>query len=187
MHHEWINWATVLYKVYPAVRDQQYLAGLIESYKNGTAVPPVTPLVTQEPPKRPNGNISPDKRKPVTVPACNFSAKRKLYTGPEEAAQLVPDPIDALAPPAVATNTTIGNMHKNTARANVHLAPEREDNWICTSGPGASSFYSNPTKVVHTLFNWYQIIISDSDLSNIKYINSLKQPELLAASIQKAF
>ena len=100
---------------------------------------------------------------------------------------MVPNPIDAPAPNAVAINTTIGNMHKNTAWTNVHLAPERKDNWICTSGPGSSSFYSNPTKAVRTLFKWYQFIISDSDLSNIEYITSLQNPELLAASIQEAF
>ena len=128
MHHESINWATVLSKVYPAVRDQQYLADLIESHNNGTAVPPVTPPVTQEPPKRSNGDISPDDGKPAAVPACNCSAKQRLYKELEEAAQLVPNPMDASAPPAAAINTMIGNMHKNTAWANVHLALEREDN-----------------------------------------------------------
>ena len=63
----------------------------------------------------------------------------------------------------------------------------REENWVCTSGPGISSYYSNPTKAVHTLYNWHNIAISDSDLSNIEYIDSLKHPELLAASVQKAF
>ena len=46
MHHESVTWETVLSKVYPVVKDQQYLVGLIEGYKNGTAVPPVRPSVT---------------------------------------------------------------------------------------------------------------------------------------------
>ena len=187
MHHELINWTTVLSKVYPAVKDQQFLANLIESHENGTAVPPVTPPLSQEASKSPNDHIAPNEGKPAAFPDYNCSAKRRLYTEPEEAAQLVPDPIDAPAQTAIAINTTISNMHKNTAWANVHLAPTREDNWICTRGPGASSFYSNPKKAVRTLFNWYQIIVSDSNLSNIEFINTLKQPELLAASIQKAF
>ena len=63
----------------------------------------------------------------------------------------------------------------------------RKANLVCTSGPGISSYYSNPTKAVRTLFNWHNIAISDSDLSNIEYIDSLKHPELLTASVQKAF
>ena len=71
--------------------------------------------------------------------------------------------------------------------ANIHLATTREDNWICTRGTGISSYYSNPKKAVHTLFNWHKIAVSDSDLNNIEYIDSLKQPMLLAASVQKVF
>ena len=78
-------------------------------------------------------------------------------------------------------------MYKSTVWNNVHLAPTREENWVYTRGPGASSYYSNPKKAVRTLFKWHQLIVSDSDLSNTKYINSLKQLELLAASVQKAF
>ena len=40
---------------------------------------------------------------------------------------------------------------------------------------------------VHTLFNWHKIAVSDSYLNNIEYIDSLKHPTLLAASVQKAF
>ena len=68
MHHEPITWATVLSKVYPAVKDQQFLADLIESHKNGTAVPPATPPLTQEATKRPNGHITPNEGKPAAFP-----------------------------------------------------------------------------------------------------------------------
>ena len=124
---------------------------------------------------------------PVFPSYINTDAKQQLFTEMMQKAERMPDPIDASAPPAVAINTTVGNMHKTTTWANDQLAPDHEDNWICTSGPGPSSFYSNPTKAVRTLFSWHQIIVSDSDVSNIKYITFLKNPELLAASIQGAF
>ena len=40
---ESITWATVLTLVSPAIKDQEFLANLIERHKNGTAVPPTTP------------------------------------------------------------------------------------------------------------------------------------------------
>ena len=100
---------------------------------------------------------------------------------------MLPDPVDKQAQTAAATNNTIGNKFRFAEWANSHLATTREDNWICTRGTGISSYYSNPKKAVHTLFNWHKIAFSDSDLNNIEYIDSLKQPTLLAASVQKAF
>ena len=100
---------------------------------------------------------------------------------------MLPDPIDAQAQTAAATNNTIDNKFQSAEWANIHLATPREDNWICTRGTGISSYYSNPKKAVHTLFNWHKIAVSNSDLNNIEFIDSLKQPTLLVASVQKAF
>ena len=126
--------------------------------------------------------------KPTAFPDwANTTFRQNLFTHVKQQSELLPDPTDAQAQTASAINNTIGNMHKSTAWANVHLAPTREENWVCTRGPCASNNYSNFTKAVRTLFNWHQIIVSNSNLSNIKYINSLKQLEVLGASVQKAF
>ena len=126
--------------------------------------------------------------KPAAFPGwANTSLRQNLFTYAKQQSELLPGPTDAQAQTVAAINNTIDNKHKSTAWANVHLAPTREETWICTRGPGASSYYSNPTKAVHMLFNWHKITVSDSELSNIEYINSLKQPELLATSVQKAF
>ena len=50
-----------------------------------------------------------------------------------------------------------------------------------------SSYYGNPRKGIHTLFNWHNIVVSDNNLNNMEYIGSLKQQEVLAAAVQKAF
>ena len=184
MDRELLTWATVSTLASPAIKDQQFLANLIESHKNGTAVPPTTPPRIQETNKRPKIHVTPVKEKPVAFPDyANTPAKRVLYTE----MMGLPDPIDAQAQTAVATNNIIGNKFRSAEWANIHLATTREENWICTRGTGISSYYCNPRKAVHTLFNWHKIAVSDSDLNNIEFIDSLKQPMLLAASVQKAF
>ena len=188
MHHESITWARVAALASLRVKDQQFLTNLIKSHKNGTAVPTTPASQDQGMNKRPNAHIIPEVMKPAAfLDWANTDAGRNFFTRVMQQSELLPNPMDAQAQTAAAINNTIGNMYKSTAWANVHLAPMREENWICTRSPGASSFYRNPTKAVHTLFNYHQIIVSDSDLSNIEYINSLKQPELLATSVQKAF
>ena len=195
MDNKLITWATVARLAAPAMKDQQFLAKLIESYKNGTAVPTTPPPRNQGTSKRPKTSVTPEVMEPPAFPSyINTDDKRQLFTEMLQIVERILGPIDASAPPAVAINnpavainTTDGNKYKSTAWANIHLAPDREKNWVCTSGPGPSSFYSNPTKAVRTLFNWHQIVVSNSDVSNIKYITSLKNPELLAASIQEAF
>ena len=95
----------------------------------------------------------------------------------------MPIPGETQPPKAAAVNNTEGNQYKNADWAQKHLAIAREDNWICTKGTGTSSYFSNPKKAVHTLFNWYNKDVTASDLNAIKYINSLKEPMLLAESI----
>ena len=83
-------------------------------------------------------------------------------------------------------NKSPGNQSKDVHWVQQHLASSREDNWICTKGAGPRSFINNPTKAVYTLFNWHNKDITASDLKAIEYINSLKEPMLLAESIKSA-
>ena len=190
MLHESLTWATVLAKVYPAiegqVKDREFLANMIEIHKNGTAAPTTPAPQNQGTSKRPK--ITPDKRKPVAFPRfANTPARRVLYPKMMQAAEMMPDLIETQPQTAVATNNTDVNKFQSADWVNINLATTREDNWICTRGTGISSYYSNPKKAVHTLFNWHKRDVSDSDLNNIKFIDSLKQPMQLAESIQRAF
>ena len=102
-------------------------------------------------------------------------------------AAMISAPPAARAKTAANVNTTDGNIFKDTAWTNNHLAPTREANLVRTSGPGPSSYFANPTKAVSTLFNWHELRMSENELSNIQYIDSLVDPERLAASIVDAF
>ena len=95
-------------------------------------------------------------------------------------------PLAATAKTTANVNTTPGNIFKDTAWTNNHLVPKRQANLVCTSGPGPSSYFDNPTKAVSTLFNWHNIRMSETELSNIQYIDYLVDPERLAASVVDA-
>ena len=95
-------------------------------------------------------------------------------------------PLAATATTAAGVNTKEGNVYKDTVWTNNHLVPKRQANLVCTSGPGPSSYFDNPTKAVSTLFNWHDIRMSENELSNIQDIDSLVDPERLAASVVNA-
>ena len=99
----------------------------------------------------------------------------------------LPDTIETQTQNAAAINNMDINKFQSAAWAQINLATMRKDNWICTKGTGISSYFSNLKKAVHTLFNWYKIAVFDSNLNNIEFIDSLKQPMQLAASVQRAF
>ena len=187
MDNESITWAAVSTDAAHRVSDHEFLNDLIESHKNGTAVLPSTPLRNQDVVKRAKISASPVKRAIVFPDGCDTPDQRKRYTKFMHTPEMMPASTDAPATTAADVNTTGGNQYKTTAWANDHLAPMSEANLVCTTGPGISSYYSNPTKAVRTLFNWHDIAISDSELSNIEYIGSLIHPERLATSVQEAF
>ena len=184
MFHELITWATVLSKVYPAIEDQEFLVNLIKSHKNGTAAPATPPSQTQETNKCLKIRATPGEMKPAAFPSfVHTDAKHQLYTNMVQAAEMMPDPFETQPQAAAANNNTDVNKFQSTNWAQINLATTREDHWICTKGTGTSSYFSNPKKAVHTLFNWFKADVTDSDLNAIKYIDSLKQPMQLAEFI----
>ena len=93
---------------------------------------------------------------------------------------MIPAPIGTQTTKGVAINNIDGNKYKSADWVQRHLATTRKDHWICTKGTSTSSYFSNPKKVVHTLFNWFKANVTDSEVKAIKYIKSLKQPMDLA-------
>ena len=64
---ESLTWATVSTLASPAIKEQQFLANLVESHKNGTVVLPTTPPPNQDANKRPKITVTPAKN-PVGFP-----------------------------------------------------------------------------------------------------------------------
>ena len=185
MLHESITWTTVLSKVYPTIKDQEFLVNLIKNHKNGTNAPVTLASKTQETYNRPKINVTPEEMKPAALPSfVNTDAKRTLYMTFIQA--MMPAPIETQTPKAAAINNTDGNKYKSATWAQLYLTPTRKDNCICTKGTSISSYFSNPKKAVHTLFNWFKADVKDSDLNAINYIESFKQPMELAESIRRA-
>ena len=185
MLHELITWATVLSKIYPAIEDKEFLVNLIKSHKNGTNTPATPPSRTQVTYKRPKINVTLEEMKLAAFPSSvNTDGKLQLYMTFMQT--MIPAPIETQTPNAAAINNTDGNKYKSAAWAQLNLATMREDNWICTKGTGISSYFSNPKKPVHTLFNWFKADVTDSNLNATKYIDSLKQPMELIESIWRA-
>ena len=175
-------------KVYPTFKDQEFLANLIESHKNGTAALTTPASQPQETYKRSKIEVTPEELKPAAV--LNFAvtnAQRQLLAAFMQIPTKIIAPIETQTPKAAAINNTDGNKYKSADWAQLNLATTRKDNWICTKGTSISSYFSHPKNAVHTLFNWYKKNVSDSDLNNIKFIDSLKQPMQLAESVQRAF
>ena len=182
-----ISWAAVSSDAVHRINDTKFLVNSIESHKNGTTALSSTPIPSPDGKKCAKILTSPVRRANVFQDRIETPEQRKLYTQFMHTAEMNPAPPDAPATTAAGVNTMDGNNYKDTAWANTHLALTSKANLVCTSGPGISSYYSNPTKAVLTQFNWHNIPISENELSNIKYIASLMHPELLAASVQEAF
>ena len=188
MRHELITWVTVSTQVYPAFKDQEFLANLMTSHKNGTAAPTTPASQPQETYKRPKIEVTPEELKPAAVP--NFAAtnaQRQLLAAFMQIPAMIPVPIETKTQKVAAINNTDGNKYKSADWAQLNLATTRKNNWIYTKGTGISSYFSNPKKAVHMLFNWYKKAVSDSNLNNIKFIDSLKQSIQLAKSVKRAF
>ena len=174
----------MLSRVYPAINDQEFLVNLIKNHKNGTNVPATPASQTQETYKRPKIEVTPEELKPAAVPSfITTDTQRQLFMAFMQT--MMPAPIETQTPKVAAINNIDGNKYKSAAWAQLNLATTRKDNWICTKGTGISSYFSNPKKAVHTLFNWYKKDVTDSNLNAIKYIDSLKQPMQLAESVWK--
>ena len=173
MLRESITWATVATLASTAIKDRQFLANLIKSHKSGTAVLPATSPLNQELTKRPNGHITPNEGDPVVFPGwANSSVKQRLYTETEEASKLLPNSIDAQASTVAAVNNMEENKFQSTTWVQLNIVTTREVNWIHTKSKGISSYYVNPRKAIHTMFNWHTIAVSDNDLNIIKYIST---------------
>ena len=187
MDNESISWAAVCRDAAREFSDEAFLVNMIERQKNGTAALPSTPRPSLEGKKR--AKISPlAVGRALEFPnAVKTPEQRELYTEFMHSAAMNSAPPAATKKNAANVNTTDGNIFKDAAWANNHLAPKREANLVCTSGPGPSSYFDNPTKAVSTLFNWHEIRISETELSKIEHIDSLVDPERLAASIVDAF
>ena len=156
MYHKSITWATVLEKVYSGIKDHQFLTDLIDSHKHGTAAPVTLPPQYWDQHKRPKTQtrVTPDEKKPTAFPSCvDTKGKRELLTTFLWVAGMIPTLGETHPPKAAAVTNTEGNQYKNADWAQKHLAITRKDNWTCTKGTGTSSYFSNPKKVVHTLFN----------------------------------
>ena len=163
----------MLSKVYPAIEDQEFLVNLIKNHKNGTNIPATPASRTQETSKRPKINVTPKELKPAAfLSFITTDAKRQLYITFMQA--MMPALFETQTPKVPAINNTDGDKYKSVAWAQLNVVTTSEDHWICTKGAGTSSYFSNPKKAVHTLFNWFKADVTDSDLNAIKYIDSLK-------------
>ena len=146
MDKESLTWAAVSTLAALAFKDNEFLANLIESHKNGTAVPPSTPLPNPDGKKRAKIEVTPAET-PIAFPSFfNTPERQAVFTEMMQKAARCPDPTDAQAKTAAEVNTTAGNKYKSAAWANSQLAPMREANWVCTSGPGISSYYKKSHK-----------------------------------------
>ena len=186
MAKESISWAMVAHDAAHRANDHEFLNDLIESHMNGTTVLPSTPLPNTGTAKRVKISASAVRRTLVFPDYCDTPEKRDRYTF-VHSQEKMPASTAAPATTTANVNTTGGNLFRTTDWANDKLAPTREDNWIETTGPGSSSFYSNPSKAVRTIFNLHDVAITDNELSKIKYIGSLINRDLLVASVKEAF
>ena len=187
MAKESISWAMVAHDAAHRVNDHKFLNDLIAGHMNGNTVLPPTPLPNTGTAKRVKISASSVKRTLVFPDFCDTTDKRDRYTRFAHSPEMMPATTAAPATPTANVNTMDGNQSKTTDWANDVLAPTREDNWIATTGPGISSFYSNPSKAVRKIFNWHDVPITDNELSKIKYIGSLINRDLLVPSIEEAF
>ena len=80
MRHESISWANVLVKLYPEIKDKEYLSNLIDNYKNSTNVPLTPALLNQEMPKRQKTVVMLANLKTAAVPNLSMTnAHRQLF------------------------------------------------------------------------------------------------------------
>ena len=121
--------------------------------------------------KRPKyqAQVTPDeKKRPAFPDSIDTEANRVLFATYMQNNDTSPTYGDTNPPDPPLLNKSPGNQSKDVHWVQRHLASSREDNWICTKGAGLSSYYSNPTKAVYTLFNWHNKDITASDLQAIE-------------------
>ena len=97
-----------------------------------------------------------------------------------------PVPIEAQTTVGAAINNIDGNKFQTTEWAQRHLATAHQQHWISTKTTINSSYFSNPTKAVQTLLNWFEANVTESYVKAIEYIKSLNQKMELTESIQVA-
>ena len=68
MRHESITWANNLAKLYPDIKDKEYVSNLIENYENSTNVLMTPASLVQEMSKRQKTVITPEDLKPAALP-----------------------------------------------------------------------------------------------------------------------
>ena len=190
IEHKGITWKKIVERLAPDIKDPRFLMDMIAFQKEVAPAQEESQRPHyQDPHKRPKyqAKVTPDKKKYPAVPdSIDTNPIRVLFetfmqnnsTSPTYGETHQPDP-----PPL---NNSPGNQSKDVHWVQQHLESSREENWICTKGAGARSFINNPTKAVYTLFNWHNKYITASNVQAIEYINSLKEPMLLAESIQSA-
>ena len=186
--HKGITWKKVLEQLAPNIKDPRFVVEMIAHQKEAArSQEDSQQFHYQYPQQRPNkqAKVTPEKKKSPAVPdSIDTDPIRVLFetylqnngTSPTYGDTYQPDP-----PPL---NNTQGNISRDIHWVQQHLESYREENWICTRGVGSRSFIDNPTKAVHTLFNWHNKRITASDVQAIEYINSLREPMMLAESIQ---
>ena len=81
MRHETIPWTNILAKIFPEVKDKEYLSYLINKYKNGTNVQSLSASQYPEMPrKRKSTLISPFDLKVAAVPHIStINARQALF------------------------------------------------------------------------------------------------------------
>ena len=114
------------------------------------------------------------------------NVQRQLFAAFMQLPAINPAPIDAQTTVGAAINNIDGNKFRTAEWAQRHLDTTRQQHWISTKSTINSSYFSNPTKAIHTLLNWFEAIVTESYVKAIKYIESLNQPMKLAESVRVA-
>ena len=196
MNNESLTWDKILDKVLPDIKDTQYLINLIDYHTqvNVARTEPQRPIGAKNKRPKTDNTVTPEPTNQAASPTGGAAEANRVLDFMQEHGDflqqhgLITMPFFANTHPArkSAANNKEGNKFQDTDWAHKHLACTREDNWICTKGAGPSSYYSNPKKAVHTLFNWHNKEITANEVNAIQYINTLKEPMRLAESLKIA-
>ena len=188
MRQTTIKWTRVLTVIFPEFNDEGSLADMVKEYAEYHEQQTSSPQVP---------TVSSVQNKKARLVASDFVSNTRRKTSFQEGIDVLranlhymetgvlpgkDEDEDVYVPPARLSNinTTRGNVVVNLADTH-RLMDHSHQTWINSKG---DSMFDNPSKIVHTLMNYYDISVTTDEVTNIQHIKELDQTAPLVAYFQ---